>query len=405
MEDYAIKVENVSKSFRLPHEKRSSVKSMFVNIFRGSRTYEEHRVINDFSFEVKHGEFFGVVGRNGSGKSTLLKLLAEIYTPDEGKITINGKLTPFIELGVGFNPELTGRENVYLNGALLGFSRKQMDEMYDRIVSFAELEAFMDQKLKNYSSGMQVRLAFSIAIRAETEILLIDEVLAVGDVLFQKKCYSYFKELKKNKKTVIFISHDTAALQEYCDRGILINKGEIIKEGKIEEVTRDYLDLLNKIEEEAKAKEKNKESERWGTGAMAVTGLSVLGPDKKPREVFTSKNESITVRAKFQSKANIEEPVYGISIIDSSGAKIFQSNTLWLKQPTKDMKPNETTEVEWIIPNFFNSGTFYISPAVADKAGSVIYDWREEMGSFTMNKEIPTSGFVNIEHELKILSR
>ncbi len=210
--------------------------------------------LRDISFEVKKGEFFGIVGRNGSGKSTLLKLLAGIYTPNEGSIQVAGKLTPFIELGVGFNHELSGRENVFLNGALLGFNRKEMTSMYDDIVEFAELERFMDQKLKNYSSGMQVRLAFSIAIRAKGAILLLDEVLAVGDAIFQKKCYDYFKELKKLKKTVILVSHDSNALQQFCDRAILIESGSIRREGKIGSVINEYTDLLNAEEEDSETK-------------------------------------------------------------------------------------------------------------------------------------------------------
>jgi ABC-2 type transport system ATP-binding protein len=199
-EDVVIKVDSVSKTFRLPHEKNSSLKGLVLNFYKGKRTYETQQVLKGISFEVKRGEFFGIVGRNGSGKSTLLKILAGIYFPTEGEIHISGRLTPFIELGVGFSPELTGRENVFLNGSLLGFNRKEMSSMYTDIVEFAELHRFMDQKLKNYSSGMQVRLAFSIAIRANPDILLLDEVLAVGDAAFQKKCYEYFMELKKIKK-------------------------------------------------------------------------------------------------------------------------------------------------------------------------------------------------------------
>lgn len=186
----AIAVSGVAKSFRLPHNRQNTLKGSLVNLIgRGDRTFETQEVLRNVSFEIKKGEFFGIVGRNGSGKSTLLKMLAGIYTPTRGTITVNGSLTPFIELGVGFNPELTGRENVYLNGALLGFNNQEMDGMYGDIVRFAELERFMDQKLKNYSSGMQVRLAFSIAIRAQSDILLLDEVLAVGDAAFQQKCF------------------------------------------------------------------------------------------------------------------------------------------------------------------------------------------------------------------------
>ena len=213
----AIRIDNVSKSFKLPDERVDSVKSLFVNPLRskkGLQTETQHALKN-ISFEVKKGEFFGIVGRNGSGKSTLLKIIAGIYQPTKGKVTLKGRLVPFIELGVGFNPELTGRENVYLNGALMGFSTKEVGKKYDQIVEFAELERFMDQKLKNYSSGMQVRLAFSVAtILAESDILLIDEVLAVGDADFQRKCFEYFKRVKKLKKTVVFVSHDMNAIRE-----------------------------------------------------------------------------------------------------------------------------------------------------------------------------------------------
>lgn len=241
-EDVAIKVEHVSKSFRLPHDKQTSIKGGLISLLKnGRRTYETQEVLKDVSFEIKKGEFFGIVGRNGSGKSTLLKMLAGIYQPTSGNITIDGSLTPFIELGVGFNPELTGRENVYLNGALLGFNRAEMDAMCDDIIEFAELERFMDQKLKNYSSGMQVRLAFSIAIRAQSDILLLDEVLAVGDAAFQQKCYDYFEQLKQDKRTVVLVTHDMGAVQRFCTRAMLVDRGKIKVYGEPDEVSAAYL--------------------------------------------------------------------------------------------------------------------------------------------------------------------
>ena len=239
-DEIAISVKGVSKSFKLPHEKQSSIKSIFVNAFNGKRTYEKQKVLKDISFDIKKGEFFGIVGRNGSGKSTLLKLLAGIYVPEKGLVQVNGSLTPFIELGVGFNPELTGRENVFLNGALLGFSKAEMEAMYNDIVEFAELEKFMDQKLKNYSSGMQVRLAFSIAIKAQGDILLLDEVLAVGDEAFQQKCFNYFNELKTNKKTVVIVTHDMSAVERFCTRAMVIEKGRIKLIGRPIEVANEY---------------------------------------------------------------------------------------------------------------------------------------------------------------------
>ena len=191
MSKYALEVKNVSKSFRLPTEQANGIKQAFVNWTKGVKGYKEQHVLKDISFKVEKGDFFGIVGRNGSGKSTLLKIISQIYTPEKGEVKVNGTLIPFIELGVGFNPELTGRENVYMNGALLGFSREEVSKMYPEIVEFAELEEFMDQKLKNYSSGMQVRLAFSIAIKAQGDILVLDEVLAVGDEAFQRKCNDF----------------------------------------------------------------------------------------------------------------------------------------------------------------------------------------------------------------------
>lgn len=234
-----IKVTNVHKQFRLPTERASGLKQAILNWFKGIKGYTEHEVLKGVSFEVKDGEFLGIVGRNGSGKSTLLKLLAQIYYPEKGTITVNGTLVPFIELGVGFNPELTGRENVFLNGALLGFSHQEMEAMYDEIVQFAELEQFMDAKLKNYSSGMQVRLAFSIAIRARGDILVLDEVLAVGDAEFQQKCNDYFASLH-GTQTVILVTHDMNNVRRFCDRAILIEDGKIMAEGSPDKVAESY---------------------------------------------------------------------------------------------------------------------------------------------------------------------
>lgn len=240
----AIKVTSLYKSFKLPTEQAFGLKQAFFNRIRGVKGYTEQKVLKGLDFEIKKGEFIGIVGRNGSGKSTLLKVLAGIYYPQKGNIVVNGSLVPFIELGVGFNPELTGRENVYMNGALLGFSNEEVKKMYDDIWKFAELEPFQDQKLKNYSSGMQVRLAFSIAIRAKGDILLLDEVLAVGDAAFQQKCKNYFQELKNTKQTVILVTHSMEDVKKFCSRAILIENGKIIANGAPEKISNEYLKLL-----------------------------------------------------------------------------------------------------------------------------------------------------------------
>lgn len=241
--DIAIIAKDIHKSFRLPTEQAFGLKQAIFNRLRGIKGYKEQKVLRGIDLEIKKGEFIGIIGRNGSGKSTLLKILAGTYYPEKGEITINGTLVPFIELGVGFNPELTGRENVYLNGALLGFSNEEMDAMYDDIWDFAELKDFQDQKLKNYSSGMQVRLAFSIAIRARGDILLLDEVLAVGDAAFQEKCNNYFADLKDKKQTVILVTHSMENVRKFCNRAILIENGKIIEEGDPKKVADAYTKL------------------------------------------------------------------------------------------------------------------------------------------------------------------
>ena len=236
----AVKVDHVSKYFKLPTEATNSLRTALVNRFKGIKGYKEQHVLKDISFEVEKGDFFGILGRNGSGKSTLLKIISEIYVPEKGSVTIDGKLVSFIELGVGFNPELTGRENVYMNGAMLGFSTAEIDAMYDDIVDFAELHEFMNQKLKNYSSGMQVRLAFSVAIKAQGDILILDEVLAVGDEAFQRKCNDYFMERKKSGKTTILVTHDMNAVKKYCNKAVLIENGLVKVVGDPDEVANQY---------------------------------------------------------------------------------------------------------------------------------------------------------------------
>lgn len=252
----AVKVDHVSKYFKLPTESTHSLRTAMVNRFRGIKGYKEQHVLRDIHFDVEKGDFFGIVGRNGSGKSTLLKIISQIYVPEKGTVTVNGKLVSFIELGVGFNPELTGRENVYMNGAMLGFTTEEVDAMYDDIVEFAELKEFMNQKLKNYSSGMQVRLAFSVAIKAEGDILILDEVLAVGDEAFQRKCNDYFLERKNSGKTTILVTHDMAAVKKYCNKAILIEDGLVKAIGNPFDVANQYsLDNTEKVAEATQEEE------------------------------------------------------------------------------------------------------------------------------------------------------
>jgi len=235
----AIEAVGISKTFTLPHESKTTLKEHFLHPLRRT-TYERQTALAGVSFEVRQGEFFGIIGLNGSGKSTLLKILAGIYRADAGTVRVNGVLSPFIELGVGFNPELTGRDNIRVNGTLLGLSRRELDDRFDSILAFAELERFVDQKLKNYSSGMQLRLAYSIAIQVPFDILLLDEVLAVGDQEFQEKCFDTFHQMRADGKTIVFVSHDLKSVSDFCDRALLLERGITRGLGPATEVIAEY---------------------------------------------------------------------------------------------------------------------------------------------------------------------
>jgi ABC-type polysaccharide/polyol phosphate transport system ATPase subunit len=235
----AIEATRVSKTFWIPHEQRARLKEYFAHPLRRV-AFERNDVLRDISFEVAEGEFFGVVGPNGSGKSTLLKVLAGIYRADAGHVRISGRLSPFIELGVGFNPEFSARTNIEINGMLMGLTRRQVAERFDAILDFAGLERFVDQQLKNYSSGMLLRLAYSVAIQVPSEILLLDEALAVGDAEFQEKCFDTFETMRAEGKTVILVSHDLGAVSRFCDRALLLRGGEIVAIGEPDEVIDAY---------------------------------------------------------------------------------------------------------------------------------------------------------------------
>lgn len=373
MSETAIRVDDVYKNFVLPHEKKDSIKRAVTGMFKEKRKGSEiQHALKGVSFEVKKGEFFGIVGRNGSGKSTLLKMLAGIYQPTKGSISTDGKLVPFIELGVGFNPELTGRENVYLNGALLGFSFKEMQAMYDDIVKFAELERFMDQKLKNYSSGMQVRLAFSLATRAHADILLVDEVLAVGDAAFQRKCFEYFKELKANKKTVVFVTHDMNAVKEYCDRAMLIDQSEVQHIGSAQEIAREYAMLfMDKASEHAK----KGNGKRWGNGDAVITKVSTKVD-----------SEHIVVKVNVKAERPVDKLVYGIHVMGQDGAEITAMNNRMIQAPDiANLKPGQEVSFTWKILNVFNDGQYTVMLTLIDDVANTL-DWFVRADEFTVER-------------------
>lgn len=341
--EIAIKAHKISKTFHQPREKHAGIKQLVINLLKRKheRGYIVQQVLKDVSFDVEKGDFFGIVGRNGSGKSTLLKILAGIYQPDSGELTVNGSLVPFIELGVGFNPELTGRENVFMNGALLGFSKKQMLGMYEDIVSFAELEGFMDQKLKNYSSGMQVRLAFSIAIRAESDILVLDEVLAVGDESFQRKCYQYFAEIKKNKQTVILVTHSMDVVLQFCNKAMLIDKGHKTVIGSPLEIAQIYRELNNEDTEVEADDRKSK-----------VIGKRYIDADVR----VTEEKDAISLDITLTPNAEVEDPIVALGIYKDTGEQVYR----WVSDEKADslISLDKPTSLHIELGNVFPVGVF-----------------------------------------------
>ena len=328
----AVKVDHVSKYFKLPTEATNSLRTALVNRFKGIKGYKEQHVLKDISFEVEKGDFFGILGRNGSGKSTLLKIISEIYVPEKGTVTIDGKLVSFIELGVGFNPELTGRENVYMNGAMLGFSTAEIDAMYDDIVDFAELHEFMNQKLKNYSSGMQVRLAFSVAIKAQGDILILDEVLAVGDEAFQRKCNDYFQERKKSGKTTILVTHDMGAVKKYCNKAVLIENGLVKAIGDPFDVSDQYsFDNL-----ESNSHHNGNEDEGLVTTEVEDFTARLLSPKK------VTPDDEVVIEFSFNLLDESVNPHIAFSFVDiSTGNGLYNDNSMDI--PLSGIGPKKVT--------------------------------------------------------------
>jgi ABC-2 type transport system ATP-binding protein len=366
MDDVAIKISNVSKSFALPHNKKNSLKGIFTS-FGSKTTYTKQEALKDIDIEIKKGEFFGIVGRNGSGKSTLLKILAGIYQPTNGKVHVNGKLVPFIELGVGFNPELTGRENIYLNGAMLGFSTKEIDKLYDKIVDFAELKKYIDQKLKNYSSGMQVRLAFACATMAEADILLVDEVLAVGDEAFQRKCYQYFDELKRQKRTVILVTHSMDVVQKFCSRAMLIDKDHKVEMGNPMKISQIYQELNEQKGVTVNNSRKNTNNE---TECL------------KANMNFSINNSEIEFVIELTPKENLDDPIVALEIYRISGEQVIR----WVTDEKMDspikLKRNRKIKMVLKFQNIFPVGSFTTRLLIRKRDRSIDYGIFNDMVSF-----------------------
>jgi ABC-type polysaccharide/polyol phosphate transport system ATPase subunit len=354
----AIEARDVFKTFRIPRNKVTSIKERAVHPL----TRQEHfelRALHGISFDIHQGEFFGIVGRNGSGKSTLLKILASIYRADAGRIRMAGRPAPFIELGVGFDPELTARENVVLNGVMMGLSRREAQNRLDSVLDFAELRDFVDLKYKNYSSGMMVRLAFSVMIHAPaSDILLIDEVLAVGDAAFQQKCADVFHDMRDGPRTVVLVTHDMGAVQTYCHRAMLIHDGDILYSGDPEEVGRRYLRLNF---EQSGNPETQKVIEHVPDMHAQLLD-SWLENDRGERITNVEIDQPLHLRAVFEARQEMRKPLFNFLVTDADGVNVFGFNrSLEVEDEAADVLwPGQRVRIEATIENRLLPGRYSI---------------------------------------------
>lgn len=379
MDDIVIKADKLSKVYRLYNKPIDRLKEAFVSFGAKNKYHKDFSALEEISFEITKGETVGIIGKNGSGKSTLLKILTGVLTPSSGNLSVVGRISALLELGTGFNPEYTGIENIYMNGTIMGYSKEEMDEKLESIISFSDIGDFINQPVKTYSSGMFVRLAFAVAINIDPEVLIIDEALSVGDIKFQQKCYRKIEEFKQ-EKTVLFVSHDLVAVNKFCDRTIWLNEGVIVEDGDPFEVSKKYQAfMLNSTL--TKYDELDKENEQLSRGDIQLNDVSldVLGDNKaqiigvglfenksNKRVTIVTKDQAVKVYMRVKFNTTINNPIYGFSIKDRLNNIVTQTNSYILEQSVRPGKEGEITEVafQFVIPNL-SIGTYTISPALA----------------------------------------
>ncbi len=391
----AVSIENVSKTFRLPHQQYSTLKERALHPFR-STEYDELHAVKDISLEIAEGEFFGIVGRNGSGKSTLLKCIAGIYGVDKGRISIAGRLSPFIELGVGFNMDLTARDNVVINAIMLGISRRQAKARFDEVIAFAELEEFVDLKLKNYSSGMLVRLAFATAIQVDAEILLIDEVLAVGDAAFQQKCFEEFFRLKREGRTIVFVSHDMYSVERFCHRAMLMERGDMVQIGDPRAIGRAYHKLnFGHLPHEAPVAHE--------AGSGTVIADAWFADAAGARVTSASQEDSLGMCFEVRFAEDLTDPVFAATLRTELGHTIVVARTDQHGGSSGSFKAGETVVVRFAIPNWLTPSRYLLTPSVArEGTGENALALVEDMASVVVHGSGVSGGILELPVDVRI---
>jgi len=400
----AVKIRNVSKKYRIYHEKNLNLKYAFLNFLSGKKSsyYDEFWALKDINLDIKKGESLGIIGENGSGKSTLLKLMAGILYPDQGQISVKGKIAALIEIGAGFHAELSGKENIYVNASILGFSKREIENNLEKIIAFSGLEKFIDNPIKTYSSGMYVRLGFAIAVHVNPDILLIDEILAVGDENFQKKCLQKIKNFKDQGKTIVLVSHDLLAVEKMCDRVVLLDNGLIKAEGKPVDVISTYHKILygkgeaairteqeEPVQKEAEAKEevalKKVEppappTNRWGSKEAEITNIEFLTEENKKSEVFKT-GDFLKVRISYIAHQKINQPVFGLAFYREEGIHLNGPNTKTSGYNINFIEGEG--KIEYVINSLpFLPGNYLFTASIYDYACLHAYDHWERCFKF-----------------------
>jgi ABC-type polysaccharide/polyol phosphate transport system ATPase subunit len=397
-DEQAVVIDGATKSFRIPSEQRNTLKERVLHPLRRTGVHDLD-ALRDVTFDVKAGEFFGIVGRNGSGKSTLLKCLAGIYQLDGGRIAVAGRISPFIELGVGFHQELAARDNILLNGVMLGLTPAEAASRVDRVIEFAELEDFTDLKLKNYSSGMNVRLAFAVMIQVDADVLLIDEILAVGDAAFQQKCFDVFYRLREEGKTIVLVTHDMAAVERFCHRAVLLEKGEVVTIGNPRDVADRYLDLNFKRE---LGDPEGSGSRRGGSGEGRVVE-AWMEDEHGVRQATFPQGVQCVFKARVEFTEEVRDPVFSVTFVSPQLQNVFVVNSATEGEAAGLFGPGEGATFSVKFDNALAPGRYALSTVVARRgSGVATIDRWENLATIVVTGARPGGGIVDLPHELSI---
>ena len=415
--DIVISVKNVEKSFKIYNDKGHTLKERLL-FFKQRNSYTRHEVLRGVTLEIKKGEVAGLVGHNGCGKSTLLKLMTKIIYPDRGKIEIKGKISSLLELGAGFHPDMTGRENIYTNASIFGLTKKEIDARLDDIINFSELEEFIDSPVRTYSSGMYMRLAFSVAINVDADILLIDEILAVGDARFQAKCFNKMLELKKRGITIVIVSHDLGSIERLCNRAVWIENGKIRDEGTPHDIVAEYLDdIMNKdknenlqnkknTKEETEKKEVEKEENdkdrnRTGNKDIEITDIQLLNEKNEISDTYNS-NDKLKIQVKYKkNNKELHDSVFGFGIFRNDGLNCYGTNTFIDNFEKIKIQNEGIVEVEIDCIQLLE-GKYYLDIAFHDEYGKP-YDYIRKIKKISIYSILKDAGIFRIKHKFSHL--